>query len=329
MVNCLVRAPNWLGDCLMSTIFLDRLSHKYPEYKISVLCREAHQEVYKNLDFVDEILPYGDQRPPFSLVKKKEWDVSYILPNSFSAAFLFWRAKIRERIGYASEGRSLFLTNRLKMDKRWHYVRRYLGLIGEGGADLHGLRPIYPGKESGKVAFDLLINRPLKNPVIGIAPGSIAPARRWSKNRFASIIQKIDRELKGSILLFGGPGDGATSKEVAELSGVNVFNTTGQTDLNALAAGMSRCQTIITNESGAMHMAWAVGTPLVVLSGPSEPRLTSPWGESVRILHHRELFCSPCVRNECWRGGPEYKECMDRIQVEDVWATLESLLTLK
>ncbi len=331
-VKIVVRAPNWLGDAIMCGPFLKRLAENNPQAEIHIQCRASLQELFRGAPGVAGVIPFASDEPLFSRVGKLRagrFDIGYILPPSFSSALLFALAGISERIGYAADGRSLLLTRAYPLDERYHYVRRYLGLLDEPGrsvsvADFHFPSPVHP--QDHLESFLAAQQIPLRTPFLAVAPGSRAPARRWFPQRFADLINRMTPDDFPSIFLLGAPEDIPIAQEVVENVQRPVINLCGKTNLVVLGEILRRASALVTNESGLMHVAWAVGTPTVVLAGPSNPRLTSPFGSQVKILQHTEVPCVPCIKNECFRAGSDYKECMTRLTVDEAHAALQSLL---
>lgn len=318
----MVRAPNWLGDAIMCMPFLKKLREMEPEACIDVLCRSSIQEVFQNCPHVCGVLSF-DQTDGFmkriSQIRKGHYTTGYILPPSFSSALLFFGAGIPERVGYATDFRRLFLTKALPLNERCHYVRRYLGLLGCAGHDVHSTDFYFP-KPLNK--SQLVKSIPIK-PILAIAPGSRAPARRWPAVSFAHFINSLSIDEWPAIILVGAPEDDPFAQEVAVQCQRPVSNLCGKTTLTQLGCLLKESSALVTNESGMMHVAWAVNTPTVVLAGPSEPRATSPFGAQVKILQQREVPCVPCIKNDCFRLGDDFMECMKRIDADSVSEALK------
>lgn len=327
----IVRAPNWLGDAVMSTGFIKRLRTGGPQNEIHVLCPSGISAIFSNYADVNQVISFepGDSiRALIQRVRAGHYDLGYVLPPSFSSAFVFWAAGVPERIGYSSDFRRFLLTHPLRLDERFHYVRRYLGLLKQEGSDvdsseLYFPRPAVESDKFESLTSVLKIN--LQKPCLAVAPGSNAPARRWFADRYAEFINRLAEKDWPTVLLVGSKGDRPVVDEVQKKCTRPVMNVCGQTTLVQLGEILRRCDALVTNESGCMHVAWAVGTPTVVLAGPSDPRLTSPFGNKVKILHHPEIPCVPCVKNDCFRAPDEYCECLKQISVDDVVNALGDL----
>lgn len=314
----LVRAPNWLGDAVMATPFLKRLAARSLGSEVEVLAKPGLADLFRDAPGVKNVLVIHSDDGPWSLsrrLRERKYETAYVLPTSFSSALPCWLAGIPHRIGYAGDFRSGLLTEARPLDERFHYVRRYLGLLGETGMDVHAgdffvprateeeMHPVLGTLGSGKI--------------LAVAPGSRAPARRWFPERFAGVINGLGPEWS-DVLLLGAAEDRPAADEVARLSRRTTRNLCGSTSIPVAAALLARASALLTNESGLMHVGWAVGTPLVVVAGPSNPRVTSPFGPQVRVLQTTEVPCVPCVRNTCYRPEEDHILCLKKITVEQV-----------
>lgn len=331
-----VRAPNWLGDAIMATAFLSELKEAHPGARVSVFCRAAHRPLFESAGLSAEAVAVDE--PRFSLgrlarrLREGRYELGYILPLSFSSALAFAWGAVRRRVGHGAQGRSFLLTEAVSLDARFHYVRRYLSLIGREGLADSALRLNFPLTEAGRSEWARLKASwgvSLKAPFLAVAPGSQAAARRWAPERFALVAGRFVKETGGSVLLVGARSDRAAAEEVRRHAPGGLFNACGGTSLEGLGAVLKECVALLTNESGAMHAAWALGVPSVVIAGPSDPALTAPWGEAATILEKPEVWCVPCVRNDCPRWGNGHKECLARIGVDEVWEVLRERIEVR
>jgi heptosyltransferase-2 len=317
----MVRAPNWLGDAVMATPFLKRLSEKNPGVFVDVWAKPGLTEMFRGAPGISEVVPLPPRESPWALARRiraRGYATAYILPPSFSSALGPALAGVPNRIGYGADFRSPLLTRALPLDERFHYVRRYLGLIGEEGIDV---RPgeLFVPRTSQEETDSFLAKAGARRLInfVAVAPGSRAPARRWFPDRFAAAIDDLGSD-RLDVLLMGAPEDRPYAAEVARLCRRKTIDLCGQTSVPMAASILSRCRALLTNESGLMHVGWAVGIPLVVVAGPSNPRLTSPFGPQVHVLQTPEVPCVPCVRNECYRIGDDHELCLKKITASDV-----------
>jgi len=161
-------------------------------------------------------------------------------------------------------------------------------------------------------------------PLIGLFPGGNAPARRWAPASFATLAARLAGR-GARVVVFGGPAERALTAHVA---GHAATDLGGQTDLPLLAAGLAACDLVVSNDSGPLHMAAAVGTPTISFWGAGDPRITGPLGPAQRLVRHAELPCVPCAKNVCPRKGrgttlPDaHNECLALITVDEVDALI-------
>jgi heptosyltransferase-2/heptosyltransferase-3 len=162
---------------------------------------------------------------------------------------------------------------------------------------------------------------PRRTPTVGMFPGGNASSRRWEPARFAEVARQLGADGV-RVIVFGVPEERALTRTVA---GSVALDAGGRTDLPLLAAGLGECDILLTNDSGPMHLAAAVGTPTVSLWGAGDPNETAPTGAHHRLLRRTDLPCVPCRKNECPRTGAGYvlpnarRECLQLIAVREVY----------
>jgi heptosyltransferase-2 len=330
MRKILVRAPQWLGDAVVSTVFLSRLKNRFPEASISVLNFPVFTPLYQSHPDVTETIPLGypDGKTIFDAaraIQEKEFDAVFILPRSFRTAAEAWLAKVPQRIGFAGDGRRFLLTEAVPYDSKLLYPHRYLKLIGEETLPLESVRPHFPSEEPSPEKKSKLALGSLKKPVLGMAPASVAPSRTWEAERFIEVANRFQKERGGTVVLFGS----STEKEVTARvrSGIHgtVIDTVGQLDLPELGWLMSQCDFLLANDSGLMHVAACFNVPTAVPFGPSDPTFAvPPWGK-FSWIQHTEISCVPCLRNHCVRFGRHHNECLKSISPSEMLETLVSV----
>jgi heptosyltransferase-2 len=329
----LVRSPQWLGDSVVSTLFLFRLKKKEPEAEIDVAAPPSLASIFKSHPAVHEFveLPYASGGTVFDagrILREKSYDAVYLLPRSFRTALEVWLAKIPKRIGYAGDVRRFLLTDVFPYDDRSFYAHRYLKLIGEENLPLDGLRPFFPKADLTGAEASQLIGFPyekLKKPFLGLGPASVARARSWEAKRFVEVAERFLKEKGGTVFLFGSQKESPVTKEIASEIGKDVIDTAGKLDLPQLGWLMSNMNAFLANDSGLMHVASAFDIPTVVLFGPSDPTWALPRNGRFIPLQHKEISCVPCLRNECVRFGSHYKECLRTISSDEVFSVLSRL----
>ena len=334
----LVRASNWVGDAVMSIPALEALRARFPRAEIVLLSKPWVSELYWHLPAVNRQIiykPNSEHRGPWGFtrlireLRAERFDAALLFPNSFHSAFTAWRARIPLRIGYARDGRSFMLHDAIEPPTPaayGHQVYYYLQLLFRAGL-IAKPSPVQEirlrlteaeGHWAAKKVEALGLNGPRF--LVGFAPGAaFGPAKRWMPERFAGLADRLIGALNADVLIFGSAAERPLAEEIASAMKHTPVIAAGETSLRQLLALMARCQLMVTNDSGPMHLAAALGVPLVAIFGSTDERATGPVGMRVRIVN-RGVECSPCGRRVC----PIDFRCMHDISVEEVFrATLE------
>lgn len=312
-MNVLVKAPNWLGDAVMALPVLRSLRTMDPGGRVTVLTRAAFADLYRGAP-VDEVLIHergglGPFRRTVRELKKRGFDTAVVVPRSFSAAFVAFAAKIPRRIGYAGRGRTLLLTDALpRPADRRHRVHEYHHLLSALGAP-PAVEP--PRLELQPEAIAWAAQALPDGPWIGLNPGATyGAAKQWFPDRFIQLAKRLSARARVAVV--GGPAEAELGRRVAEAVGGVCL--AGTTSVSQLAAAVARCRLFVTNDTGPMHVADAVGTPVVAIFGPTDWIETPPYRPGHAIVRH-DLPCAPCKRRVCPLG---HHDCMKRVTVEDV-----------
>jgi len=343
----LIRGVNWVGDAVMTMPAVRSIRDNYPEAQLSLLVKPWVKDLFLNDPSLNDLLPYrNDYKGIFgkfragSEIRKEDFQCSYLFQNAFDAAIISFLAGIPERIGYGRDGRGLFLTRPAKITKEildLHHIRYYLHLLETVGLTAHYRLPwIYPDLEQRLKARSILQN--LKRPVIGLNPGAAyGSAKRWPPERFGRVATRIIDELGGSVVIFGSANESAMGAGIMSsipeevLSDNSFIDLTGKTSLSGLCDLLSECDLLITNDSGPMHIGYAVGTPLIGIFGSTSPEHTGPpeyrfegaeFGYRFRIIRG-EAECAPCFERTCRYG---HLACMESIPADTVFTALKELL---
>jgi heptosyltransferase-2 len=328
-VNILVTGNNWLGDAVMSLPTLKSLRAMKPGARIAVLSRPSVAGLYAGLPYVDETIvrAKGKIRGWIGLLRdlrRRKFDTALILPRSFSSALAPFTARIPRRIGYAGDGRSPMLTDAIPRDPdllRVHRVRYYHHLLGALGTPPEPEAPsIEVSPEADRWAAGRLPDRAT---IIGINPGATyGEAKQWFPDRFIEAGRRLAKRRNAAVVVVGGPAERELGDRVAAEIGPPAVSLAGRTDLPQLAAVIRRCSLFLTNDTGPMHVADAVGVPIVAVFGPTDWVTTPPYGSRHTIVRH-PIDCSPCLKRVCPLG---HHNCMKRVPVEDVVAACERAL---
>jgi heptosyltransferase-2 len=319
----LVRAPNWVGDVVLSLPALRDARRAFPGARLEVLARSWVAELYRAVPEVDGIRESRGHREDASSLRGA-FDLALLLPNSFASALAVWRAGIPERWGYATDGRGLLLTRRCRVPatargrSQVYYYRSMLeglGLATEGPPDASLRCPEEWGARGAELLGD-------DGPWIGVNPGAFfGSAKRWLPERFAAVADIVARRTDARVAIVGGPDERPLAVAIAESLQVPVRVLCGETTLGELVGVVSRLRLLLTNDSGPMHVAAALGTPLVAVFGSTDWRETPPVGETSRIVRE-DADCAPCLLREC----PIDHHCMTRVRIDRVAAEALELM---
>jgi heptosyltransferase II len=332
-MKILIRGTNWVGDAIMALPALRSVRGRFPDVRISILARPYVADLYRSQGIADHLIPYdtrglhaglrGRERLASEL-RAQKFDAALLLQNAFDAAWLAWRAGIRERIGYARDGRSVLLTKAVPVPKHGevpaHEQFYYLELLRRAGwiDKLEGEASIAlrldPGAEENAERTLLAAGAESIRPRIAIGAGaSYGAAKCWPPERFAAVANELAEQSGAEIILFGAAGEAAVSRAITASLHRRPLDLTGRTSIAELPAVLSRCHLFIGNDSGAMHVAAAVGLPVVAIFGPTDPNGTAPVTPRCTIVQERP-HCSPCFLRRC----PIDHRCMERITPDAV-----------
>jgi len=335
--NLLVRGVNWIGDAVMTMPALRALRKELPDTKISLLVKPWVAPLFENSPFIDDIILYGDNYNSISgkfrlssILRRKSFCSSILFQNAFDAALIAFLSGIPQRIGYNRDLRGFLLTDSIPFrndDRRMHHVDYYLNILRQAGINAEFSLPyIYLSLNERINARNTL--KGLKRPVIGINPGaSYGSTKRWQPEKFAEVTRKIISGLNGSVVIFGGQSEINITKEIImnfQLSTFNsqLLNMAGKTDLRELSALISECDVFLTNDSGPMHIGYAVRTPTAAIFGSTDPELTGPLGIGNTVIR-KNIYCSPCFKRTCSR---KKMDCMDAIMPDEVFDAIKRLI---
>jgi len=330
----LIRAANWVGDAVMSLPAIRAIRERFPEAHITLLARPWVAGLYAREKSIDRVIRYDAASGARDLWTKwrfarslriEKFDCAILLQNAFEAAMIAWLAGIPRRIGYARDGRGLLLTDRVPVPKTGEIPRHqrfyYLELLRRAGIidQIPETSAIcLEGRDAAaREGVTLFKHMSLTLPVVGVSPGAaFGSAKRWLPERFAQAAAEVARARSGSVALFGSTGERPLCADVAaaiEHQGIAARNLAGETTLSEFIELAAACCVFLTNDSGAMHIASALGIPTVAVFGSTDETATGPTGSHARVVR-QTVECSPCLLREC----PIDHRCMTRISAEHV-----------
>ena len=275
----------------------------------------------------DAVMVIADRGREMRILSEGKFDGSLLLTNSFRSAWTMKRAGIAERWGYSANWRGPLLTRRQRRPRERVHQSTYYSVLVEGlGFEVHESLPrISVRAETARRADDLLTKHGItpSTRLVGFAPGAAyGHAKRWPPARVADVVGRVGARLGAISILFGAHGDREAGREIESSvpAGTPLVNLIGRTDLRQLAGILARCSAFVSNDSGAMHLAAAVGVPVTAIFGPTDERVTAPLGDHDVIL--QKVFCRPCMLRDC----PIDHRCMKRISSDQVFESVSARL---
>jgi heptosyltransferase-2 len=327
MSKCLVIAPNWVGDTVMAVPVFQSLASS--DRTVSVLARPHLEPLLELLPEVSLVLTNdGSDTGTLEQIRRHDFDEAVILPNSFRSALLPYRAAVERRWGYRARSpeslfRSLLLNPpipRPDIGNR-HQVEDYAELLSSMGAELPSdwtprIEISTEGLEAGSGLLRRANIREDSGPIVGLFAGAeFGPSKKWPWKRFVELSRKLRTSRPDSQqVILAGPKELWQAVRIHEETG-KIHPVIGpDLDLKRLAYAIAQIDLLITNDSGPMHLAAALGVPCLALFGPTNPTRTRPYGNQHRVLYS-DRWCSPCFRRRC---PLLHHRCMRDLTVEDV-----------
>jgi heptosyltransferase-2 len=337
-VKILVRATNWVGDAVMSIPALEALRARWPGAEITVAGRDSIVDLYRGQAFADRLVGLGAaakgaagavERAAAPL-RRERFDLAVILPNSFASAWLVRRTGARERVGYSRDARRWLLTRAIRVPRPGetppHECYYYLELLRRAGW-LAELPPVERVRlqidpEASARAEEKLRGLGATGPRVALAAGaSYGAAKCWPAERYAEVADRLIERYGATVVLLGTPAEREIGERIAGAMRSRPVNLIGQTGTADLGAMLGACRLFVGNDSGAMHVAAAVGLPVVAVFGSTDPDGTAPLTPERVIVRHR-VSCSPCFLRYC----PVDHRCMERIEVDEVFQAAAKML---
>lgn len=336
-MKIIVRLPNWVGDAVMCIPALEAIRVRWPDAEISLLGREWVSGLFQGQPWADRVLVFDHKqrhRGFFGLerlareIRAEHFDSAVLFQNAFQAAWLSWRAAVPQRIGYARDARSWLLTHAIPVpepaEAPAHESFYYLELLRRAGwlerlPELERIS-IQVSTEAMERAEELLeragvpsFPRVLR---VAIAPGAAyGSAKCWPVERYAALADRLIAEFGADVILFGSAEEREVAGKIAAGMKRPPVQLVGETSVADLPALFASCDLFIGNDSGAMHVAAAVGLAVVAIFGPTDPEGTAPVTPRRTLVRHR-VECSPCFLRHC----PIDHRCMTRVEVNDVYS---------
>lgn len=333
----LIRQVNWLGDLVMTLPATRALRAAFPAARLTVMVKRELASFYDGADWIDEVLPFQTRSGPrgvadrwrvVSELRRRRFDTAVIFPRSFSSALWPALARVPRRIGYVADARGLLLTDGYDYAGEFlelHQVYDHLELVKRGfGIEADAAEPEVPVSVARRDEMATWLGRARsgRGPLIAMAAAAAyGPAKEWPAEYYARLIDLVADRLGAECVLVGAPSERRRCEVVAEASAAGAVVAAGRTSVGELVALLSLSDGFVGNDSGAMHVAAALGVPTVGVFGSTRPRRTGPRGPAARVVQN-PIECSPCMEKECRFG---HYDCLSSISVEQVAAALEGV----
>ena len=324
-MNILIRLPNWLGDMVMSTAFVQAVKNEYPHAAIDLVAK-------KGIDFLLDCFPEHGNRFIFSkdeykgpmgawrfgkmIAAQKKYDMFFCLPDSFSSAIMGLAIAAKKRVGFKKELRSVFLTHSYAKQKNLHRVEEYVDLLNQ-----------FTKKEIPVPPVKLQLPAAEKSNAVIININSEAVSRRLPKEKAVSIITAVRNKINNEIILIGSNKEAAFVDEVFDAlpDKTNISSIAGKTTLPELMQLFAKSAAALTTDSGPAHVANALGVYTIVLFGAGNENNTAPYNKNNRtIIRLGQLPCEPCVNNTCKVYG--VPQCLVRLDENVITAAVKNAL---
>jgi heptosyltransferase-2 len=339
MKHLVILAPNWLGDAVMALPAIADVRRAAPGATITVAARPSVAPLFALVPEVDDTIvlerraSIGDVRRWRTIgaeVANRHFDIALLLPNSIHSALVASRAGIPERWGYRSAFRGRLLTRAVARGSGMHQVAFYQQLVRALGFDNGSPEPRVHVPDAARAEGDRLLadaGWDGNTPLVALAPGAAyGGAKRWAPESFAELAAALAADGVACVMI-GSAADASTAADVgrafsafarreserASAGQAGIMNLVGRTTLSALAGVLTRCRALVTNDSGAMHLAAAAGVAVTAVFGPTDERATRPMGDAHTVIAH-PVWCRPCMLREC----PIDHRCMRGVHVATV-----------
>jgi heptosyltransferase-2 len=314
----LVFSPNWLGDAVMALPALADIC-RAAGTTVDVAASSRIAPLYSLVPGIREVVALAGGSEDVATIRQHRYDVAVLFPNSFRSAWVARQAGISERWGYRSDLRRPLLTRAIAKPDSLHQVEYYQSLVRGLGFPTGPTEPRLEVPPDRRAAGEKVLRArgwDGRAPLVALAPGAAyGGAKRWPSPSFAALIDSLAATGRRAILVGGAADEPAGRDVLAAISGpTRPINLIGRTDLPSLAAVLTHCHALVSNDSGAMHVGAALGVDVTALFGPTNERETGPRGNGHHTVLTSSVWCRPCMLREC----PLTHRCMKGISVEAV-----------
>ncbi len=341
MKRILICRTDRIGDVLLSTPVIEALRKNFPRSYIAVMVRPYARDIVLGNPYLDEVIIYDKYGAQHSLwksivfawgLRRKRFDLALILHPTNRMHLVSALAGIKKRVGF-DRNLSFLLTDKIehrKQEGKKHELQYSLDVLRSLGLKPQGTDLFMPiQKKSEMYVEEFLATQGLESgeKMVALHPGASCPSKIWPVERYASVADKLVEQFKVKIIVVSGPDDVDIGRGLLQLLHYPCIDACGKTTVSQLASLLRRCCLFISNDSGPVHIASAVGVPVVAIFGRRQPGL-SPcrWGPTGRndVFLHKEVGCVECLAHNCQKGFA----CLKAISVEEVLSAARRLLHL-
>ena len=333
-MRVVVRAPNWVGDSILSLPAMNIIKKNYPECEIWVAAQEWVLDLFTMSDAFAGTIPLPEQKSlkdiqkAAKILRRSHFDLGFLFTNSFASALVFALARIPQRWGYKKDGRGLLLTKGIPSparEKRTHQVQYYIDLLSALGLKEFPRESYLSVNHREKTETEEWLGSqdiPIHRPLIIINPGAyFGSAKRWPAGKYAEFASLLQNRMGAQIMIVGSAEETDLAEAISSRMSDRPYSLTGKTNLPRLAAILILADLFVTNDSGPMHLANMLKVPLVALFGPTDPARTGPYWQPAKVIH-KGAPCWPCSYRQC----PFDHRCMMDISPEEVFQACQNLL---
>jgi len=339
-MKILLTRTDRIGDVVLSTPAIKAVREKYPDAHIAFMVRPYAKDIVESNPYLDEVIVYDKygrhgnilRTVFFALgLRKKKFDLAIMLHPTNRAHLISWLAGIPRRIGYDRKC-AFFLTEKMPHEKQKgekHELEYALDMLLAIGVEAKEKELFVPIKANdAKKVDDIFSESHIGNkvPVVAVNPGASCRSKRWPPERFAQVCEKLAENEKARIVIVSDKANESSAERVASFMRHEPVNLAGETTVGELAALLSRASLFISNDSGPVHIACAVGTPVISIFGRKDaglsPRRWGPTAEKSATLH-KDVGCEVCLAHNCKIGF----KCLDAITVDEVYSAARTLIT--
>ncbi len=327
----------FIGDVILSTPLVRSIRKTFPDSFISFLLIPQTKEVLANNPHLNEVLVYDKRRNKgagefLRIVKRiaeRKFDLAMIPHRSLRSALLAYLSRIPERIGFDKSAGSFLFTRRLVYHDNMHEVDRNLSLLSDFNHLPENRGPeLFPSFEDFFYVRQLLSECGIKedDKIVGIAPGSVWPTKRWISERFGEVSQLLMEKAGAKVIFLGSEEDRNLCERIAGSMEKKPKILAGETNILQSAAAVSFCKVILSNDSAPVHIASAMRRPVVAIFGSTIPEFGfAPYGRG-HVIVQKKMDCRPCGIHGKRRCSEKHFRCMKDITTEEVFEAVRSFL---